>query len=103
MGNTRTAPPKPEIPLLMLVAIYSVPARRTGTDVRVVLGIRTGPPDDMARMEKNFIKQVRDRYPEFFEGMKPKDIRRVVDLDVYDTSPDRHGYPQWLGPVGYYT
>jgi hypothetical protein len=85
---------KPE-PRLMLVAMYE--GDLNGALHNVCLGIRIGGPDDVVRLERLLLKQVRDRYPELFQGMKPKQIETVVDILVYDTKPTLRGFPTWIG------
>lgn len=85
-------------PRLMLVALYRLP----DTEARVCLGVRIGGPDDVIRLRALLVKQVRQRFPEYFAGMRLPQVMKVLAIDVYDTEPDKHGFPKWLGEAGWW-
>jgi hypothetical protein len=67
------------------------------------LGLRFCDANDVVKIERLLIKQVRDRYPTY-KGMKPREIRRALVFTVWvvPTNPTRGGWPIWDGPTGYW-
>lgn len=67
------------------------------------LALRFCAADEVARMERLMVLQVR-RHFERFAGMKPKAIREQLNFDVFaiDNPPNPNGYPRWLGESVWY-
>lgn len=67
------------------------------------LGVRFCYPADVAHVEKLLIEQVRKRYA-LYTGMTPLQVRAALLFTVWAVPdpPKRGGWPEWLGPAGYY-
>lgn len=89
-------------PLLMLAA--HAPSPFGPAEASYCLGVRFGGPDDIVRLEKLLINQIRRRHPHEYGHMKPKQIRQAIQLDVYEvpSPPTRAGYPKWAGESGWW-
>ena len=70
---------------------------REDKKVKVCLGLRIGKADELPRLMKRLVHQVRDRYPEIFAGMKPKQVEAACEFAVYGAEPDARGFPKYLG------
>lgn len=67
------------------------------------LGLRFCTVNDVARVERLLVQQVRRRYA-VYSGLKPREVRSALLFTVYEVpnTPKRGGWPRWLGPTGYY-
>lgn len=88
-------------PSMILAAMYSVPMS-DGTAKQVCLGIRISNKEDIARMSRLLLNQVRQRYESLFIGMKPREIASIVNIHTYSIEPDKHGFPKLLGESFWY-
>jgi hypothetical protein len=89
-----------EKPLLMICAFYrgdSYPALNGAC-----LGIRFGTPDEVKALERRLFVQVKSRFDDLFDGMKPKQVKQIVDVQVYSTKPSKRGFPTWQGETYWY-
>lgn len=95
------------IPTLLMVTVSTRPiagdAAEWAEEPGFCLGLRFCYADGVAHAEDLLIKQVRNRYTTC-RGMKPREIRKTLVFTVWEAPnpPVRGGWPQWLGPTGYY-
>lgn len=81
---------------IMIALMYEVHVHERGME-NVCLGIRMGDKDDVPKLRKALVRQVRSRYPTFFEGMKPREIENLCTFPIFEHEPDHNGFPRWFG------
>lgn len=91
---------------LLLVTCSTRPgagARDEEEEPGFCLGLRFCFADDVARVERLLVQQVRRRYVTY-RGLRPREVRRALLFTVWEVPqpPARGGWPRWIGPTGWY-